>query len=144
MGIYTLTRSQTRILKEIFFSRDPKELPMTSAMPSSRHPETKKRQRELGSCRYSGIASTASEAFQDGRRRRDRVAGRGRAGLPPYRTVGQCRPSAAVRGEILTVLASILTVNRDRKLIPSRPSMPAPYPPAWTTTGTSLAKSERS
>jgi hypothetical protein len=51
----------------------------------------------------------------------------------------------AVRGEILTVLPSILMLNRDRKLIPSSPSMPSPYaPPAWTTIGTSLATSERS
>jgi 2-pyrone-4,6-dicarboxylate lactonase len=52
-----------------------------------------------------------------------------------------------LRVEILTACVSIVRLKRDKKLIPSRPSMPSPYVP-WpsfcTTTGTSLARSERS
>jgi hypothetical protein len=51
----------------------------------------------------------------------------------------------AVRVEIVTAFVSILTLKRDKKLIPSRPSMPSPYAPVlWTTMGTSLDRSERS
>ena len=48
----------------------------------------------------------------------------------------------SLRFEILTACASIVSLKRDRKLIPSNPSTPSPkvpWPSGWTTTATSLA-----
>src|SRR5262249_59694941 len=58
-----------------------------------------------------------------------------------------CGLHLGLRVEILTVCVSIARLKRDKKLMPSRPSTLSPYVP-WpsfcTTTGTSLASSERS